>query len=225
MRRRTLLKSLVTTFLAGPMARMRLYGRAQDLSAPQLAALGAIAEVVLPSAVGADGRDLVVERFATWVREYREGADMGHVYGFATLRRRSGPSPARNYPAQFDALDAAARERGGTTFAALPVDARRLVIEGVLNEPQRVTRLPSQPNGANLIADFMGLYYSSPEAWDLAYERRIGRDRCRSLDGSEERPAPLETGSGLPAAPIALNEGGPEGRPSRPVGNAARAWR
>lgn len=119
---------------------------------------------------------------------------MGHGYGAATLRRRSGPSPARNYPAQFDALDAAARARGGTSFASLPIDARRAIVETALNTPQRVTRLPFQPNGTNLIADFMGLYYSSPEAWDLAYERRIGRDRCRSLDGSEQRPGPVVGG-------------------------------
>ncbi|HSG02008.1 MAG TPA: gluconate 2-dehydrogenase subunit 3 family protein [Vicinamibacterales bacterium] len=196
MRRRTLLKSFVTALMAGRLARLRALarGQVQELTASQLAAMGAIAEVVLPSSLGADGRDLVVEQFASWVRGYREGADMGHGYGSATLRRQSGPSPARNYPAQFDALDAAARARGGTSFASLPVDARRAIVETALNTPQRVTRLPSQPNGTNLIADFMGLYYSSPEAWDLAYERRIGRDRCRSLDGSEERPSAIVRG-------------------------------
>jgi hypothetical protein len=190
MRRRTLLRSLLTALAAGPLARARLFARGQQLSGAEIATLNAIAEVVLPSELGADGRDLVVERFVTWVREYREGADMGHGYGFASLRRPSGPSPAGSYPAQFDALDAAARSAGGATFAALPVDARRIIIENALNTPQRVTRLPSQPNGANLVADFMGLYYSSPDAWDLAYERRIGRDRCRSLDGSDARPVP-----------------------------------
>jgi len=199
MRRRTLLKSFVTAVLAGPLARVRAYGRGQDLSAGQLATLTAVAEVVLPTSLGADGRDLVVEQFAAWVRGYREGADMGHGYGAATLRRRSGPSPARNYPAQFDALDAAARGRGAASFAALPVGERRVIIEDTLNGPPRVTRLPSQPNGNNLVADFMGMYYASPEAWDLAYERRIGRDRCRSLDGSEERPARIVSRAGLKA--------------------------
>jgi hypothetical protein len=187
--RRTLLKSVAAALVARPLATLRL--RAQqpaELGAAQLATLGAIAEVVLPSALGADGRDLVVEQFAAWVRGYREGADMGHGYGSSTLRRRSGPSPAASYAAQFAALDEAAREAGGTTFAALPVDTRRAIVERALDSPQRVTRLPSRPNGANLIADFMGLYYSSPDAWDLAYERRIGRDRCRSLEGSERRP-------------------------------------
>ncbi len=213
MRRRTLLKTFVTTVLAGPLARVRAFGRGQDLSAENIAALTAIAEVVLPSALGPDGRDLVVERFATWVREYREGADMGHGYGAATLRRPSGPSPARNYPAAFEALNAAARNRGAASFAALPVGERRVIIEDLLDGPPRVTRLPSQPNGNSLVADFMGLYYSSPEAWDLAYGRRIGRDRCRSLAGSEERPVPLGSGGLSPvgeAGTDPLRSGRPE---------------
>jgi hypothetical protein len=191
MRRRTLLQSLAAAVFGRPLAAVRL--RAQQpaaLTPAQLATLGAVAEVVLPSALGADGRDLVVEQFAAWVRGYREGADMGHGYGASTLRRRSGSSPARNYAGQFQALDEAARAAGGLDFASLAADERRVIIEAALDSPQRVTRLPSQPTGANLVADFMGVYYSGPEAWDLAYDRRIGRDRCRSLEGSEERPAP-----------------------------------
>jgi hypothetical protein len=196
--RRTLLKSFVTMVMAGLLARRRTPLRAQvhELTPGQMATLGAIAEVVLPSALGADGRDLVVEQFASWVRGYREGADMGHSYGSAMLRRPSGPSPALSYPAQFAALDSAARERGAPSFAALPVDDRRIIIESALNTPQRVARLPSQPNGTYLIADFMGMYFASPDAWDLAYQRRIGRDRCRSLEGSAIRPAALRESGG-----------------------------
>jgi hypothetical protein len=184
--RRTLLKSLAAAFVVGPLAQ----GDA-GLTAGQIATLAAIAEVVLPSAIGAGGRDLAVQRFAAWVRDYREGADMGHGYGASTLRRPSGPPPGRAYPAQFDALDAAARAAGAASFAALAPDRRRPIVEAALESPERVTRLPAQPTGANLVADFMGLYFSGSEAWDLAYERRIGRDRCRALDGSENRPEPL----------------------------------
>jgi hypothetical protein len=229
MRRRTLLKSLMTALAAGPMAKVRL--RAQqpaELTPAQLATLGAVAEVVLPSALGADGRDLVVEQFAAWVREYREGADMGHGYGSSTLRRRSGPSPAASYPAQFAALDEAARAAGGAAFVALPADVRHAIVERALEAPQRVTRLPSQPNGANLIADFMGLYYSSPDAWDLAYGRRIGRDRCRSLEGSEERPArgseEFSTGLRLQVPEVArANAPSKDTRPLAP--NAPNLWK
>ncbi|HUF46401.1 MAG TPA: gluconate 2-dehydrogenase subunit 3 family protein [Vicinamibacterales bacterium] len=191
--RRTVLKSLALPVFARPLTGLRRssQGARVELSAADLATLTAIAEVVLPSALGVDGRDLAVQQFAGWVRAYREGADMGHGYGASTLRRPSGPSPAARYPAQLAALDAAARAGGAPRFAALPMDARRRIIEQVLNEP-RVARLPGQPTGANLVADFMGLYYASPEAWDLAYQRRIGRDRCRSLEGSGERPPRTE---------------------------------
>jgi len=195
LKRRTLLQSFIALAFARPLSALRLRGQVQDLSPAQLVTLGAIAEVVLPSSLDAADRDLVVEQFASWVRGYRESADMGHGYGFSSLRRPSGPSPARDYPRQFETLDAAARVAGGASFASLPADARRVIIESTLNTPQRVTRLPSQPTGANLVADFMGFYYSSPEAWDLAYGRRIGRDRCRALEGSESRPARIRSPS------------------------------
>lgn len=195
MRRRTLLQSLAATVFSRPLFGLRLSAQAAGFTTSQLSTLAAIAEVVLPASLGADGRDLVVERFATWVRGYREGADMGHGYGSSALRRPAGRSPAADYPAQFEALDAAARNAGGASFAALSLDRRRTVIETTMSG---VTRMPSQPGGQNLVADFMGLYYSSPEAWDLAYARRIGRDRCRTLEGSEAPPAPIGGGGGRP---------------------------
>ena len=42
----------------------------------------------------------------------------------------------------------------------------------------------------------MGFYFTSPDAWDLAYQARIGRDRCRSLDGSDQAPEPLGRSQG-----------------------------
>jgi hypothetical protein len=191
-KRRLLLQSLVAVLVLRPLSWVRLLAQGSvELDAGQRAALVALAEVVLPTSLGAEGRDLVVGRFARWVREYREGADMGHGYGFARLRAASGSAPAHQYPAQFAALDALARARGRTSFAEAPANDRRALAETALNTPQRVTRLPSRPNGTNLVADFMGFYFSSTEAWDLAYRREIGRDRCRTLDGSEDRPAPL----------------------------------
>ncbi len=108
------------------------------------------------------------------------------------LRQPSGPSPAVRYPAQFAALDAAAQARGGTTFAALLASARREVAEAFLNEPQPVNRLPAQPTGANLVADLMGSYFNSPDAWDRCYPAEIQREPCRRLDGSEQQPRPLK---------------------------------
>lgn len=49
------------------------------------AALEALAEVVLPGELGQAGRRAVVDGFALWLREYREGAEREHGYGGAPL--------------------------------------------------------------------------------------------------------------------------------------------
>jgi len=188
MERRTLLQFLAAS-LVGALGRLRLVAQtAADLTDADVETLTAIAEAALPSALDRDARSAVVRRFVAWVRDYREGADMGHGYGSATLRRPSGPSPAREYPPQFAALDAAAAAAGGSRFATLPVDERRAIIRRALDEPDPVNRLPGSPTGVNLVADFLGFYFNSPDAWDLCYQAEIGSERCQGLDGSNQQP-------------------------------------
>ncbi len=190
MDRRTVLQSLVALVAVPRVAELDALTQAPALNDSQVATLKAIAEVVLPSSLGAGGREQAVVAFASWVRNYKEGADRGHGYGNSQLSAPTGPSPAARYPAQFAALDKAAADRGGSTFAALPAGARREVIEAALNTPQPITRLPARPTGANLVADFMGLYFASAEAVDLCYRAEIERDTCRGLEGSEQAPRP-----------------------------------
>jgi hypothetical protein len=58
-------------------------------------ALRALAAVVLPSELGADGLDRVAAAFGRWVREYRAGAEMDLGYGFTRIRRKpASPAPA-----------------------------------------------------------------------------------------------------------------------------------
>jgi hypothetical protein len=191
MRRRTLLKTVAALATAPALAGVDLFGQSAVTDA-QIATLRAVAEVVLPSALSAGDRDAFVDRFAGWVRNYKEGADRGHGYGDSRLTAPTGASPAVRYPAQFAALDEAARAQGAATLAALPKEKRRLVIEAALSTPQPINNLPARPTGANLIADFMGLYFNSPDATDLAYQRAIMRDTCRGLPGSEKEPERLK---------------------------------
>jgi hypothetical protein len=192
MKRRTLLQSFVGAFVATPLARWRVAARTiDDLPPADIAALNGIAEVVVPAAAGADGRDRAVAQFAAWVANYKSGADRGHGYGNSQLSQPTGPSPASRYPDQFAALDQAARGQGSTTFAAAPLAVRRAIVENALNAPQPITRLPGRPTGANLVADFMGMYFSSAEAVDLCYQAEIGRDTCRGLENSEQPPKPM----------------------------------
>jgi hypothetical protein len=204
MKRRTLLQSLATLLFSGPLGRITLAGQTAatataaatvpTLTKSHITTLNAVADVVLPGALGDAGRKAAVDRFVRWIKDYREAADRGHSYGSSTLSQRSGPSPAAKYPAQFDALDEQARARGAASFTALAIEQRREILEAALDQPQRVTNLPARPNGANLVADFMGYYFTSGDGYDLAYDAAIGRDFCRGLDGSDRAPAPLRKG-------------------------------
>lgn len=195
MNRRTILKAIAALFVARPaIGAARAIAAAQPaaaFSAGEVATLGAIAEAVLPSALTADDRRLAVRAFVAWFTNYKAGSDMGHGYGSSTLRAASGPSPIARYQPQFAALDAAAMPRGAATFAALPLVARREVVDAFLNSPQPVNRLPAQPTGANLVADLMGSYFNSQDGWNLCYRAEINRDACRTLDNSEKAPAAI----------------------------------
>lgn len=190
MRRRTLLKSLAAAFATRPVAALA-QGPATTFSATEVDTLHAIADVVLPEEIGVDARRRAVASFVSWFANYRPGADMGHGYGSSTLQAASGPSPFGRYGAQFAALDSAARTRGAGTFRSLSAADRRPIVEQFLNDPQPVNRLPAQPTGTNIIADLMGSYFTSANAWDVAYRAQILRDSCRTLDNSADAPMPL----------------------------------
>jgi hypothetical protein len=149
--------------------------------------LRALAEVVLPSELGATGRARIVDDFVRWIRGYRAGAEMDHGYGFTQMRATPAPPSAR-YRAELDALDQAART-GGTTFAALPFDQRRAIVERALTAA-KIERLPPRPSGGHVAVDLMAFYFQSGEANDLCYRAAIGRDACRGLPGSEQPPQP-----------------------------------
>ena len=142
--------------------------------------------MVLPGEIGADGRARVVTSFVRWLRDYRAGADMDHGYGFTRLRR-TPPSPTAKYAAHFAALD---QRAGAQRFEALSVDARRVILEEAI-AAAKIDRLPARPDGGHIATDLMSFYFNSPEAEDLAYRAAIGRDACRGLEGSENRPKEL----------------------------------
>ena len=168
-------RDALKTFAAAPML--------VRLQAEDPASLDAIADVVLPAEAD---RKAAVRAFTDWIAGYREGADTDHGYG-NTRVRATGASPARNYPAQIAALDAAARAAGAASFAAAARDERRRLIEAAIADA-RVERLSARPTGAHIASDLMGHYFNSPAASDLCYRAAIGRDACRGLPGSEKAP-------------------------------------
>jgi len=148
--------------------------------------LPAIAEVVLPSECD---RTAAVAAFASWIANYKEGADTDHGYG-NTRVRATGPSPAGNYPAQVAALDAAARSLGASHFRAATLQQRRAILEAAIAQTN-VQRLAARPSGAHIATDLMAHYFNSSAAADLCYRANIGRDICRGLARSDRAPAPL----------------------------------
>lgn len=195
MTRRLWLRLVGAVAAALPLSSLRAFAWAQAAPTLNTATLGAIAEVVLPSELTAAERADAVTVFVEWVAGYRADADAGHGYGNTRLRR-TGPSPASRYPEQLAALEAAATAEGATSLSALAIDARRRIIETALTTPTRITQLPSQPNGAHVIADFMGQFFHSQHGYNLAYRAAINREDCRGLDGSDAPPAPLPARGG-----------------------------
>ena len=182
MKRRTLLQLLLGLVTALP-ARVRAFAQLPALDVPDERLILPIAEVVLPTEIGADGRARVVRSFIGWLQGYHGGADMDHGYGFTRLRRTPA-SPVAKYFPQFAALD---QRAGAERFAALSVDARRVILEEAI-AAAKIDRLPGRPDGGHVATDLMAFYFNSAEAQDLAYRAAIGRDSCRGLEGSQERP-------------------------------------
>jgi hypothetical protein len=155
------------------------------------AAIVAIAEIVLPAEAD---RTAAVAAFRSWIDNYKEGADTDHGYGNTRIRAL-GPSPARNYAAQIAALDDAARAKGAAGFAGASFADRRAILEQAIADA-KVERLSARPTGAHVATDLMGHYFNSSTAADLCYRANIARDACRGLQGSDQRPRPLQPSAG-----------------------------
>ena len=147
------------------------------------ATLAALADTVLPAEAE---RKAALAAFLAWIDAYKPGADTDHGYGNTRIRA-TGPSPARDYPAQLAALDTAARGGGASSFAQATNDERRAIVEAAIADA-KVERLPARPTGAHVATDLMGHYFNSSAANDLCYRAAIQRDACRGLAGSDVPP-------------------------------------
>ena len=188
MKRRQALHTLATAAAALPLLRVPL--EAQDLAADQVFVLRDVAATVLPSALGRKGQDEAVDSFLRWIREYKEGVPLSHGYGEPRLVK-SGPSPARGYARQIEALAAAAKARGGR-FGALSLEDRRALLDEAFKTAD-VRNLPNRPDGKHVVADLMAHYFRSSGANDLCYNARIGRNTYRAIRVTTVRPAPLKS--------------------------------
>ena len=153
-------------------------------------ALRALAAAVLPASLGKERQDAIADRFAVWLKNYKSGADRGHGYGVTRLATApDSPTPA--YIAQLAVLEKAARQRGAKDFATLSRDDQHALIEAAFQNA-KVDRLPDRPEGKHVAADLMAFFFRGTEANDLCYRAEIGKDTCRDLADSPNRPKPLD---------------------------------
>jgi len=144
---------------------------------------------VLPSELGPAGISRVVEAFQRWIAGYREHVEVTHSYGSSRLRF-TGPTPATRWAAQLDTLDSEARSRHGQPFALLTAARREVLVRDALGT-ERFDRMPSTADARHVAVALITFFYDSPEATDLCYEARIGRQTCRPLATSGDRPVQI----------------------------------
>lgn len=156
--------------------------------------LDAVADAVLPSAIGAEGRREAAEAFRRWLEGFEPAAELNHRYGSQAIRY--GPEdPGPRWASQLAALELVARRREESGFAELPPARRRALIRRRVPDPGGDApgrALPGNPARAEHVAvGMLAWFYGRPEGVDLAYRARIGRHSCRPLEDSGDPPPPL----------------------------------
>ena len=151
--------------------------RSADFNGPQLTAL---AETVLPTALGAQGQREAVAAFVAWCDEYEPVAEEMHGYGYADVRYLP-PDPVPAWQAQLDGLDVLAHRVHHTSFVGLGV-ADRSGIVAMATRTARAERLPSPLAASHIAIALLAHWASSPPAWNLALGVTVSPTTCRPLD-------------------------------------------
>jgi len=151
--------------------------------------LDALAVVVLPESLGADGVKQAVDRFVAWVADYDPVAEEMHGYGYADIRYLpADPAPA--WQAQLTALDLLAQRSTKTGFMALSPAQRRDVVDAALRT-QRGDRLPTPLAATHIAVALLAHWSSSPAAWNLALGANVSPTSCRTLNEAVRKPLPI----------------------------------
>lgn len=153
------------------------------------ATLHALAETVLPSALGTAGVATAVRDFTDWGAGYHEGAEIVHGYGTSRLRTL-GPTPLTRWTSQLADLDARARSVHGKPFAVLTPTQRDAIVRAAL-QGQRLDRMPNVADANHVAVALLAHFYDSPGATDLCYEAQIGKQTCRPLAAQARKPLPM----------------------------------
>jgi len=186
--RRTFLASLASAVPLAIVVR-RAHAAAAVHLATEPATLDALAEAILPSALGRAGVTKEVAAFREWGAGYREGAELNHGYGTSRLRSL-GPTPLTKWTTQLDDLNARAQTKHQRNFHEIPVADRAALVRSVL-EGQRLDRMPGIVDASHVSLALLAHFYDSSAANDLCYEAQIGKETCRPLAASSRKPLPM----------------------------------
>ena len=152
--------------------------------------LRAVGAAILPDELESDGRERAVRAFERWSDALEPVAELSHPYLVPEIRY-SGPDPRPGWAAQLRGLEKECESRHGVPLADLDVPGRRALLARPLGESGAALGAPQQADhvALALIAHFFG----SAIATDLCYGRAIRRELCRTIEGAEDEPEPLET--------------------------------
>ena len=187
MHRRTLLRFIASASATFPLHRVRLWAQDRTLPESAIALLHEIGPTLLPASLGEVRVRSIVDGFVEWTRGYREDIALAHGYGHPRLQK-SGPTPVPRYISQLEAIDGAARRKGGR-FDTLDREARRGLLDQSLTAAG-IRTLPSRPSGEHVVTDLMAFYFRSSEANDDCYRALIQREVCRPIEITVRRPEP-----------------------------------
>ena len=152
--------------------------------------LDAVAEVVLPAELGASGREAAIRQFIGWADGYDPVAEEMHGYGYSDIRYLpADPAPA--WRAQLAALDLLATRSRRKTFAVLPIDVRRVLLEASMPRGAG-DRLPSPLHASHVAIALLAHWAASADAWDLALGAKVQPGNCRVLGDANARPLPIQ---------------------------------
>ena len=177
------------------------------------ALMRALGHSLLPTELGSDNIDRVVDEFQQWLEQYGAGAELNHGYGTSEIDYTPG-DPTSRWQEQLDGLNAEAQRRFGASFVDLDADARRGIIRQQLADDRqqladdrqqladdrqqiaddRLDRLPRPYRARHVAVGLLAYFYASPEATDLCYKAAIGKNKCRPLRRSPDEPISLRPG-------------------------------
>ena len=152
----------------------------------------ALGRALLPSELGAAGIERVVGEFQQWLDRYEVDAELNHGYGTGEIAYTPA-DPTPRWQAQLEALNAEAQRRSSVSFIELDTDTQGDIIRQHIAD-DRIDRLPRAYRARHVAVGLLAYFYSTPEATDLCYQAAIGKNNCRPLRKSPDKPISLERG-------------------------------